>query len=56
MGDAELEEAAITVLQSTGSSSYLHGIDYPLEKFRKELEATSKFIKSRSKSPVGAKK
>lgn len=56
MGDAEFEEAAITVLQSTGSSSYLHGISYPLEKFKHELESSMKFMKSHSKSPAGAKR
>jgi hypothetical protein len=56
MGDAELAEAAMAVQQSTGSSAYLHGIDYPLEKFKKELESTFKFMKSHSKTPVTAKR
>jgi hypothetical protein len=56
MGDSELAEAAMAVQQSTGSSAYLHGIDYPVEKFKKELESTSKFMKSHSKTPVGSKR
>jgi AhpD family alkylhydroperoxidase len=56
MGDAELEEAALCVLQSTGSSSYLHGISYPVEKFKHELDSTVKYIKSHSKVPEIARK
>ena len=56
MGDAELEEAALTVLQSTGASGYLHGISYPVEKFKRELDSTIKYIKSHSKTPVTTKK
>ncbi len=56
MGDAELEEAALTVFQSVGSSDYLHGISYPVDKFKRELESASKFIRSHAKTPVAAKR
>ncbi len=56
MGDAEMEEAAMVVFQSTGSSNYLHGISYPVDKFKRELDSATKFMRSQAKTPVAAKR
>lgn len=50
MGDAEIQEAANTVQQSVGVSAYLYGVDYSLEKFKQELGAAIKYIKSQPKA------
>jgi hypothetical protein len=49
MADAEIQEAATTVLQSVGVSAYLHGVGYSLEKWKKELGAAVNYIKSQAK-------
>jgi len=54
MGESEIIEAAITVEQSTGASSYLHGIGYSEETFKQELDSAIKYIKSHAKVPVRA--
>ncbi len=54
MGDSEITEASITAEQSTGVSSYLHGIGYPLETFKQELNSAIKYIKSHAKVPARA--
>ncbi len=46
MDDAQIQEAAEAVLQSSGFSSYLYGIGYSLEQFLQELDATVEYIKS----------
>lgn len=53
MGEAEIQDAATTVLQSTGASSYLHGVGYDLDKFKSELEAAVSYIKSQTKPVKG---
>jgi hypothetical protein len=50
LGEAEIQEAAISVLQSMGVSSYLHGVDYSLDKFKQELYSAIKYIKTQSKT------
>ncbi len=50
MSDAEIKEAAAAVLQSTGTSSYLHGLEYPVDKFKKELDASIRYIKNQSRA------
>ena len=48
MDDAQIQEAAETVYQSSGMSAYLHGVGYSLEQFMKELDEVVKHIKSQS--------
>ena len=55
MADAEIQDAASAVQQSMGVSAYLHGVGYSLEKFKQELGATIKYIKSQAKA-TGVKK
>ncbi|MBI2854683.1 MAG: hypothetical protein HYX87_07175 [Chloroflexi bacterium] len=47
MSDEQITEAASAVQVSIGASSYLHGIGYDVEQFRKELKDTLKHIKSK---------
>jgi hypothetical protein len=56
MGEAEIQEAASTVQQSVGTSAYLHGVGYDVEKFKQELDSIMRHIKSQAKAPVGARK
>ena len=46
MDDAQIQEAAEAVLQSSGISAYLYGIGYNLEQFLQELAAAVEHIKS----------
>ncbi len=48
MGEAEIQEAAAAVLQSTGASSYLYGIGYSIDKFKNELDSASRHIRSQA--------
>ena len=50
MSEQEITEAAAAVQVTIGVSAYLHGIDYSLEKFLKELHVTVDHIKSRTKA------
>lgn len=47
MGNEEFTEAATAVLQVVGTSAYLHGIGYSLEKFKQELDSAVRHIKGR---------
>ena len=40
MDEGQIQEAAYTVFQSVGFSSYLHGVGYSLDQFLEELKAT----------------
>ncbi len=55
MGEAEIQEASSVVQHSVGTSAYLYGVDYSLDKFKQELGSIVKHIKSRARTPVGAK-
>jgi hypothetical protein len=46
MGDAEVQEAAATAQAVVGFSAYLHGINYSVEQFKAELDASVAYIKS----------
>jgi hypothetical protein len=46
MGDAEIQEAAAAVQLVTGFSNYLAGVQYDLDKYMEELEATVDYITS----------
>jgi hypothetical protein len=48
MGDAEIQEAATAAGQVVGFSAYLHGVDYSVEQFRRELDAAVAHIKTQS--------
>jgi hypothetical protein len=47
--EEQITEAAGSVLQSGGTSAYLAGIGYSVEKFRQELDAAVNYIKSQKK-------
>jgi AhpD family alkylhydroperoxidase len=44
MSDAAIQEAAISVQQSTGISDYLHGIGYSTAKWNKELDQSVSYL------------
>jgi len=50
MSEEQITEAAAAAQVSVGVSAYLHGIDYSVDKFRKELEATVKHIEGQAKA------
>ncbi|MCR4393238.1 MAG: hypothetical protein NUV31_02580 [Dehalococcoidales bacterium] len=50
MGEEEIQEAAITVQQSVGTSAYLHGVGYDVNKFKQELGMVIDHIRSQSKT------
>jgi len=52
MTDEQITEAAGAVNQSTGTSAYLHGIDYSVDKFKQELNATVMYMKTHAKEPA----
>ena len=43
--DEQVQDAARTVSVGAGYSAYFNGIQYPLEKFKQELDATVKHIR-----------
>ncbi len=46
MGDAHIQEASEASSLVVGFSAYLHGINYSLEQFRRELEESVNYIKA----------
>ena len=48
MDDGQIQEAAESVFQSVGFSSYLYGMGYSVEKFLLETDAAVEYIKSQS--------
>jgi hypothetical protein len=56
MTDEQITEAAGAVQQSTGASSYLHGIGYNVDTFKRELASAVKHIKDHRKEPALASK
>jgi len=54
MTDEQITEAAGAAQQSNGASAYLHGIGYSVDKFKQELDAAIKHIKSQKKEPAMA--
>ncbi len=46
MGDEHVQEASSVVQIIAGFSAYLYGVDYSLEQYTQELEATMEHIKS----------
>ena len=49
MGDPQIQEASATAGQVVGFSAYLHGINYSVEQFRRELDEAVNYIKSQQK-------
>jgi AhpD family alkylhydroperoxidase len=45
----ELQEAALHALKVTGSSAFIHGMQYPLDKFNQELQQIKDKIEQQSK-------
>jgi hypothetical protein len=46
MGEGHIQEAAATAAQVVGFSAYLHGIDYSVEQFKRELDEAVAYIKA----------
>ncbi len=46
MGDAEVQEASAAAGQVVGFSAYLHGVEYSVEQFKRELDAAVAYITS----------
>jgi hypothetical protein len=46
LGDAHIQEASEATSLVVGFSAYLHGINYSVEQFRRELEESVNYIKS----------
>ena len=44
MGDAEVQEASAAAAQVVGFSAYLHGVQYSVETFKRELDAAVAYI------------
>lgn len=45
----EIQEAALHALKVTGSSAFIHGMQYPLEKFEEELQKVKAKIEQQTK-------
>jgi hypothetical protein len=45
MGDDAVQEASAAAGQVVSFSAYLHGINYSVEQFRRELDAAVAYIK-----------
>lgn len=50
MDDTQIQEASASSGLVVGFSAYLHGINYSVEQFRRELDETVTYIKSQQKS------
>ena len=46
LGEAEVQEASATAGQVVGFSAYLHGVDYSVEQFKRELDVAVAHITS----------
>ncbi len=46
LGDAHIQEASEATNLVVGFSAYLHGINYSVEQFRRELKESVNYIKS----------
>jgi hypothetical protein len=49
MGDPQIQEASAATGQVVSFSAYLHGINYSVEQFRRELDEAVTYIKSQHK-------
>jgi hypothetical protein len=49
MGDPQIQEASAAAGEVVGFSAYLHGINYSVEQFRRELDESVTYIKSQQK-------
>ena len=45
MGDDAIQEASAAAGQAVSFSAYLHGVNYSVEQFRRELDAAVDYIK-----------
>ena len=50
MGDPQIQEASAVAGQVVGFSAYLHGVNYSVEQFRRELDEAVTYIKSQQKA------
>lgn len=51
MDHEHLHEASWVVQAVAGASAHMHGVAYPLEKFKKELAATMQHVRRQEKRP-----
>ena len=49
MDDTQIQEASAVASVVVGFSAYLHGINYSVEQFQRELDETVNYIKSQQK-------
>ena len=49
MDDTQIQEASAAAGLVVGFSAYLHGINYSVEQFQRELDETVNYIKSQQK-------
>ena len=49
MDDTQIQEASAVSSVIVGVSAYLHGINYSVEQFRRELDEIVNYIKSQQK-------
>lgn len=49
--EIELQEAALHALKVSGISAFMHGRQYPLDKFKKELEQVKENVEKKAAKP-----
>jgi hypothetical protein len=54
MNDAQIQEAAAAAGQVVGISAYLHGAQYSVDQFVRELQQSVDYIKSQIKASAEA--
>jgi len=50
LGDDATQEASTAAGMVVGFSSYLHGVNYSVEQFQRELDAAVEYIKNQQQS------
>jgi len=56
MSEEHIQEASAAISQVVSLSAYLHGIEYDVEKFRREIDRTVQTIKSKQARPAGVQR
>lgn len=51
----EIEDAVHFAKSSVGWSAYLHGLQIPLEDFKKEVDRIAGYVRKNTKEPVGVR-
>lgn len=53
--EEEIEDAVHFAKSSVGWSTYLHGLQIPLEDFKKEVDRIAGYVRKNTKEPVGVR-